>query len=110
MHSTSAKENSDIRIVKEYCNRFYKSKKIKFISDKKLTAKKLKSRKNKKIVYVEVVRSVSKGKHGITREGHYIRYNQKVKKSKKSLSYIIYNPNTKSLDDVIAVVDNGKIR
>lgn len=110
LHSTSAKENRDIRIVKQYCNRHYNNKKLKFISDKKLTAKKLKSRKKKKIVYVEILRSVSKGKHGITRNGHYIRYNQKVKKGKKIKSYLIYNPNTKFLDDVIAVVDNGKIR
>lgn len=110
LYSVSAKENRDIRIVKHYCNKHYTNKKIKFISDKKLTAKKLKSRKKKKIVYVEVITSKSKGKHGVTKEGNYIRYNRKVKKGKKVKSYLIYNPNTKAMDDVIAVVDNGKLR
>ena len=68
-------------------------------------------RKSTKYVYVETVKSTSDGgRHGHTSDGYYIKYNAKVKKGTKVTSYLIYNPKTKYIDDVVAVVDNKKIR
>ena len=105
-------DNKDVRLVKQYCQKHYASKKYKrvFIKEQYLNTKKLKTRKRNKTIYIEVIKSVSKGKYGITRKGNYIRYNCKVKKGKKVKSYLIYNPKTRNVDDVVAVVDNGKIR
>ena len=81
-----------------------------FIKEKNLSAKKLKNRKKKKIIYVEIVKSKSHGKYGLTKKGHYVSYNKKVKKGKWVKSYFIYNPRTTYEDDVVAVVDNKRIR
>lgn len=111
IYSPSAKENREVRMVKQYCKNHYNSNhKVKFISSKNLSIKKLKARKKKRIIYVEVVKSISHGKYGIDANGYYIAYNKKVKKGKKVKSYCIYNPKTNYFDDVIAVIDNGKIR
>ena len=37
-------------------------------------------------------------------------YNKRVKKGKKVTVYAIYNPGNNAEDDVIAVVDNKRIR
>ena len=103
------KAKTNKQIVKEYRNKHFKGYKIKYF--KKWDEKKMTNRKGKKILYVEKMVSYSKGKkYGYTKDGCYIRYNKKVKKGKKVISYCIYNPKTNYIDDVIAVVDNKKIR
>lgn len=96
------------KIAKEYCKVNYPKCKVKFV---KMFDKRIDKRKGKKIVYVEKMVSRSKGKYGYTIKGHYyIRYNRKVKKGKKVISYCIWNPYTNYIDDVVAVVDNKQIR
>lgn len=111
-YSTPAKDNKDVKLVKQYCKKHYNLKKYKvvFIEEKNLSTKRLKSRKKKKIIYVEIIKSKSYGKYGLTKSGHYVAYNKRVKKGKRVTSYCIYDPRTKYEDDVVAVVDNGKIR
>lgn len=70
----------------------------------------MENRANTNIVYVEKFVSYSRGKYGYSKNGERIKYNKKVKKGKKVTSYIIYNPYTNYCDDVIAVIDNHKIR
>lgn len=110
--NVSAKDNKDVKVVKQYCKKNYNLKKYKvvFIEEKNLSAKKLKSRKKNKIIYVEIVKSKSNGKYGLTKSGNYVAYNKKVKKGKWVKSYFIYNPKTTYEDDVVAVVDNKRIR
>ena len=74
--------------------------------------KKILNRKGKKIVYIEKVLSISSGKkYGYTIKGHhYVRYNKKVKKGNKVVSYFVWNPKTNYIDDVVAVADNKRIR
>lgn len=111
-NSTPAKDNKDLKLVKQYCKKNYNLKKYKlvFTKDKNLSAKKLNNRQKKKIIYVEIVKSKSRGKFGLTKKGHYVSYNKKVKKGKWVKSYFIYNPKTTYEDDVVAVVDNKRIR
>ena len=91
-------------LVKKYCiSHFHKSPKY-----VKENSKAIFHHKGKMIV--EVVKTTSKGKYGITKDGYHIRYNKKVKKGKKVTSYLIYNPKTNAIDDVVAVIDNQKIR
>lgn len=105
---TYSKAKSDWGIVKTYCSNHYKGYKIKKVS---LFSKKLNNRKGKKIVYVEKVVSISNGKGGgIIKGKWYIAYNKKVKKGKKVVSYCIWNPYTNYCDDIVAVVDNKRIR
>lgn len=106
----NAASRSDKQLVKAFCQKHYKGCKVKYIASKNLTAKKLTSRKGKKIVIVEVVKTTSQGWSGLTKEGHYIAYNKKAKKGKAVTSYIIYNPKSNHVDDTAAVVDNQRIR
>lgn len=109
---TNATTNKDIRLVNQYYKKHYdvKKYKIKYVQSDKLSDEKLSKRKQNKIVYVEIIQSKSNGKYGYTKDGYYIAYNKKVKRGKKVISYAIYNPNGTAFDDVVAVVDNGKIR
>ncbi len=62
-------------------------------------------------VIVQIVKSkATAATHGKTAAGDIIEYNAPVKKGKSVTSYLIYNPATGFDDDVIAVVDNGKVR
>lgn len=99
---------TDWRLVKSYCSKHYKGYKVKKVG---LFDKRIDNRKGKKIVYVEKVISISNGhKGGIIKGKWYIAYNKKVKKGKKVISYVIYNPHTNYCDDIVAVVDNKMIR
>lgn len=98
--------------AKEYAETIYGSAyKVKVVKEKNLTNKMLRQRKKKHIVYVSIVKSKSLGgKCGKTSEGCTIRYNKKVKKGKTVKSFLIYNPESTSYDNIVAVIDNGKIR
>lgn len=95
---------SNKSLVKKYCVTYY-HKSPKYVKE---NSKAIFKHKGKMIV--EVVLTTSKGKYGVTKKGYHIRYNKKVKKGKKVTSYLIYNPKTNAIDDVVAVVDNNKIR
>ena len=110
--NTQAKANKDVQLVNKYIKKHYNTKKYKVVykSSKKLTEKMLTHRKQKKVIYVEVVKSISYGKYGYTSDHSYIYYNKSVKKGKRVTSYCIYNPKNNYIDDVVAVIDNGKVR
>jgi len=101
-------QKTDTQIVKSYCAKHYKGYKIKYFT--KWNEKTILNRKGKKVVYVEKMVSYSRGNYGYTKEGYYIKYNKRVAKNKKVISYCIYNPKTNYCDDVVAVIDNRKIR
>lgn len=95
-------------LYKSYCKKNYPKYTIKVIT--KYNPKTMENRKDKKIVYVEKFISYSKGKYGYSKKGEYVKYNKKVKKGKKVVSYFIYNPYTNYCDDVVAVIDNNMLR
>ena len=109
---TGIKKNKDLYLTYRYIEKHYKGCSIKFIKEGKQWQNiKLKTRKGKDIVYIEVIKSVSRGRWGrTTKYGSYIKYNKSVRKGEKVTSYCIYNPNTNWYDDVTAVIDNGMIR
>ena len=105
---TFASSPSNYEIAKTYAKTHYVNCKV--VKLNKYNAKKIEHRKGKNIVYIEKFVSYSKGKYGYSKEGYYVKYNKRVKKGKKVTSYFIYNPYTNYSDDVVAVVDNHKIR
>lgn len=104
-NSIDTKNNA---LVREYCNKHYQKYTIRVIT--KYNPKVVENRKGKKIVFVERFVSYSKGTYGYSKKGEYVKYNKKVPKGKKVISYFIYNPETNYCDDVVAVIDCGKIR
>ena len=109
---TGIKKNKDLYLTYRYTEKHYKNCTVKFIKEGKQWQNiKLKTRKGKHIVYVEIIDSISCGNWGLTTKYDcYIKYNKPVHKGKKVTSYCIYNPNTNWYDDVTAVIDNGMIR
>ena len=81
-----------------------------FIKSENLTKKMLRHRKVNGIIYVEKVTSTSCGTYGRTADGGIVHYNKKTKVGKKVKSFLVYNPESKAVDDVIAVVDHKRIR
>lgn len=99
---------TDKQLAKRWCAKHYPKCKVKFVKE---GDQRINIRKGKRIVYVEVVKSRSRGKrHGTTKLGYVIGYNINVHKGKSVTSYVIWNPYTDYCDDVVAVVDNGRIR
>lgn len=115
--SVKANTNKDLSVATTYISRHYPGYKVRFVPEGKPNTMKLRTRKGKRVVYVEVLKSRAKGNlkgkrrsWGITAKGSYITYNRRVKISKRVTSYCIWNPNSNYTDDVVAVVDNGFIR
>ena len=98
------------QLVKTYCKEHYKGYKVKLVKSRDLSFQDLTTRKGSKIVIVEVIKSKSRGTYGVTAQGWRLNYNKKVKKGKKVTSYLIYSPHSNAEDDVVAVVDNRRIR
>ena len=112
----SSPSNADI--VKEYCAKHYPKHRVVFLW--KYDAKLIEHRANKKVVYVEISKSISTGKRD-KRNGMYwgyvcgqygykTWYNKKVPAGRFVNSFYIYNPRNNYEDDIVAVVDNKKIR
>lgn len=96
------------KLAKAYAKANYPKCKIVFVN---MNDKRIDNRKGKKTVYIEKLVSKSKGKYGYTIKGHYyIKYNRKVTKGKKVVSYLLWNPYTNYIDDVAAVVDCKMVR
>ena len=77
---------------------------VKFISERKLTAKKLITRKNK-ILYIEIIKGkvINTNGDGKTETGNYISYKRlgkKVRKGSVVVTYCVYSPYTHWIDDV----------
>lgn len=96
------------KLAKAYANANYPKCKVVFV---KMNDKRIDNRKGKKTVYIEKLVSKSRGNYGYTIKGHYyIKYNRKVTKGHKVVSYLLWNPYTNYIDDVVAVVDCKMIR
>lgn len=115
--TVKANTNKDLSVATTYISRHYPGYKVRFVPEGKPNMIKLRTRKGKRIVYVEVLKSNARGNlqgkrrsWGITTKGSYITYNRRVKKGKRVTSYCIWNPNSNYTDDVVEVVDNGFIR
>lgn len=97
------------KIAKKYAKTHYSECKIKFF--RHYNAEIIENRKGTKVVWIWKIYSKSNGgKYGTCEDGSIIAYNKKVKKGKRVVSYCIYNPYTNYCDDVVAVVDNRKVR
>ena len=96
------------QIMREYCRKNYPKYTINVFT--KYNPKVIENRKGKNIVYVERFVSYSRGTYGYSKKGEYVKYNKKVRKGKKVISYFVYNPKTNFCDDVVAVIDCKKIR
>lgn len=97
--------STDKQLVRKYVKKHYKGYRIEYTTDP------CPKHKSKDTVTVSVEKSFSDGGYyGTTLDGYSIAYNKKVKKGKKVKSYMIWNPKTSYCDDVVAVVDNKKIR
>ena len=108
--SCEASPRTDYQITKNICKKYHKPIKMIQGYSKKITHF-ITHRKNKKYIIVEKVVSISSGgRSGYDNHHKYITYNKKVRKGKKVISYLIYNPYTDYHDDIIFIVDNGKVR
>ena len=94
------------QLVTEYVERHYPEYHIKF--DRHVTYREVTRRQG--TVLVEIIETVSHGRYGLTRDGYGVYYNRRVKRGKRVTSYLIYNPENNVIDDVVAVVDNKKVR
>lgn len=115
--TVKANTNKDLSVATTYISRHYPGYKVRFVPEGKPNTMKLRTRKGKRIVYVEILKSRAKGNlkgkrrsWGITSKDSYITYNRRVKSGKRVNSYCIWNPNSNYTDDVVAVVDNGFVR
>ena len=109
---------TDKQIVKEYCSTHYPNMRIKYFTE--YDEEVITHRKDTNTVWVQIETSVSSGKKdrrngmywGYVKGQNYYKtwYNKKVKKGKTVKSYYIFNPYTNYEDDIVAVVDNQKIR
>ena len=97
------------KIAKKYAKTHYTECKVKFF--RHYDADVIENRKGKNVVWIWKIYSKSNGNgYGTCEDGSMVAYNRKVKKGKRVVSYLIYNPNTNYCDDVVAVVDNKKVR
>ena len=97
--------STDKQLVRKYVKKHYKGYRIEY------TTNPCPNHKSKEVVTVSVEKSISDGGYyGTTLDGYSIAYNKKVKKGKKVKSYMIWNPHNNTCDDVVAVVDNKKVR
>ena len=97
---------NDRELAEQYAEEHYKTAQVEFVRN--ATEQELTHRNGK--VLIEIIDSKSDGKSGTTEDGYYIAYNKTVPVGEYVTSYIIYNPDTDYVDDVVAVVDNGEIR
>lgn len=99
----SQKSNKNVAI--NYCKEYCKGYKIKIVKNVP------KNRKSNKKIYIQRIKTKSIGNYtGITKDGHIVKYCKSIKKGKKEIVYLIYNPKNNACDDVICFVSNGRTR
>lgn len=102
--------------VKAYVNRYYrkgryKNFRVEFISFKRLTTKKLTTRKQNKVIYVEILDGFVMDDDtysGITSDGYYISYDgvdDSLPKGSKIRTYTVYSPKSNYEDDIVYRTD-----
>lgn len=106
----------DTQIVRRYCRQTYgTSYKVKFIDARESNMKFLLNRAGRKIVYVETYKVKATGGRDARiisgdYKGCYVALTKKTKPGKITQFYSIWNPNNNYEDDIVAVVNQGKIR
>lgn len=87
----------------------YKNYSIRILPEDKITSKILKARKGKKELLVERIEGyvVNLNQDGITKEGNYISYRNidGLGCLSKVYTYLVFNPKTSGVDDVIGRFD-----
>lgn len=104
-------KSANLNLVNQYIKNHYNLEKYKviYISYNDVPVKRLMARKKNKIIYVDEIKSISKGKYGyekVNGKDYIITYNKEVEVGKEVKSYCIFNPHSHYTDDVVAVVDN----
>ena len=117
--SVNAKNIDKIKIKNYVSCHYGKNWKIKYVSwTSPIVIHRTKYAK-KKIIIVDVVKSKATGKIDKRNKHYYGKilnskyscwYNKKVRKGKIVTQYTIYNPFSNECDDIVAVVDNGRLR
>lgn len=115
--NTACQARKDKQVIREYVKRKYgKGYKLVIRPAMKTSDKELACRKGKKRVYVDILHTISDGKKGgrvIDKGsfyGSYTNYARRERKNKHITVYLIYNPNSSYTDDIIAIVNNGKLK
>lgn len=99
---------SDKALAKRWAKAHYPKYKTVFVS---ANSRVLNKRTGKKVVFISKVWSRAKGGYaGRTKGGYYIRYNKRVRKGRRCVSYFVYSPYSNEYDDVVAVIDHGRVR
>lgn len=102
-----AKAKTDKQVVKTYCDTHY-GKPPKYVKE---GSNAVKHRKGKSYIVVEHLKTTALGgKWGKTSKGYKVKYTTTTKKGKKVNVYLIYSPKNNAVDDVVAMVDHGKIK
>lgn len=97
------------KIAKRYAKTHYTECKVKFF--RHYNPKIIENRKGTHVVWIWKIYSKSNGDgYGTCEDGSMVAYNKKVKKGKRVVSYLVYNPYSNYCDDVVAVIDNRKVR
>lgn len=98
--------NKEITI--NWCHKHYKGYKVKFVKFGKVPRHRI----SKKVIYVEQLNTISKGRKigKIINTKWCVRYPVKVKKGKKRIVYLVYNPRNNSIDDIVCMVACHRIK
>lgn len=102
----NGESKSNKQIALDYCNTYCVNYPVQVVEYNQVPE----DRQDDGVVYVERIKTTSKGKYGKTKDGCVVRYNKHIKKGKKETVYLIYNPTTNSCDDVICFVSNHKFK
>ena len=107
-------KKSDKAIVREYARKHFPGYEIRIRPAEKLTDQELESRAGRRVVYVEYLKTVSRGRYGkVIKRGPFygrrVNYAKREKRGRKVTVYLIYNPRTAATDDVLAIVNSGAI-
>ena len=101
-YNTGYKTNKSVAV--KYCKKHYKNHKVKIVNHAP------KNHKSKKVIYIERVKTISKGYTGKTKGSYIVTYCKPIKKNKIHYCYMVYNPYTNSPDDIVLFVSNGKVK
>lgn len=105
----------DAKTVKTYVHRTYgRCLAISIAPAEQTPDSVIENRMGTGVVYVDQFVTRSKGRYGVVTtkgpfKGRRIRYENRHKRGKTVILYLIYNPNSNYSDDVVAFVEGGKL-
>lgn len=110
-NATIAVDSNGNRVTVKWRGKKYRTfrlrkAKVVFVSEGKLTRRQLLSRKTNRIVYVEriVGKVINSNMDGLTTNGHYMSYRSLrgyAHKGDEVVTWCVYNPFSRAIDDVI---------